>query len=82
MIKEQRFNTNRPVQSQLEARSLKFHIGRRGFILSSDVDNYFSQCVQNKCTVRTDNITVYAFSVGSYSNLSFRIKLIDMHTYG
>ena len=30
--------------------------------------------------MRTDNITVYAFSEGSYSNLSFRIKLIDMQT--
>ena len=32
---------------------------------------------QNKCTVHTDNTTVYTFSEGSVSNLSFIIKLID-----
>ena len=35
---------------------------------------------QNNCTVRTDNLTVYTFSEGSYSILSFRIKLMDMCT--
>ena len=34
----------------------------------------------NRCTVRTDNTTVYTVSEDSYSNLSFRIKLIDMCT--
>ena len=35
---------------------------------------------QNKCTVRTDNTTMYTFFEDSYSNLSFRIKLIDTCT--
>ena len=32
--------------------------------------------IKNKCSVRTDNTTVYTFSEDSYFNLSFRIKLI------
>ena len=35
---------------------------------------------QNKCTVRTDNTTVYTFSEDFYSNLLFRIKNIDVCT--
>ena len=35
---------------------------------------------QNKCSVRTDNTTVYKFSEDSYSNIEFRIKLIDKGT--
>ena len=35
---------------------------------------------QNKCTVLTDNTTVYMFTEESYSNLSFKIKLMDMCT--
>ena len=31
---------------------------------------------QNKCSMRTDNTTVYTFSEDAYSNLSFRFKLI------
>ena len=36
--------------------------------------------IKNKCSVRTDNTTVYTFSEDSYFNLSFRIKLIDKGT--
>ena len=32
----------------------------------------------NKCSERTEKTTVYTFSEDSYSNLSYRIKLIDM----
>ena len=32
----------------------------------------------NKCTERAEKTTVYTFSEDSYSNLSYRIKLIDM----
>ena len=35
---------------------------------------------QNKCTVLTDNTTVYMITEESYSNLSFKIKLMDMCT--
>ena len=35
---------------------------------------------QNKCSVPTDNTTAYKFSEDPYSNLSFRIKLIDKGT--
>ena len=32
----------------------------------------------NKCTEHIEKTTVYTFSEDSYSNLSYRIKLIDM----
>ena len=51
----------------------------------SDVENYFSQCVlyasNDECTMHTENTTVYTFSENSYSNLSSRIRLIDMWTH-